>query len=71
MKMSGYLDPEAGDTLSEVVLSASELELRAIAQFLLHCADEMKRMGASYDHIHLSDCLKQFSDSPHLVVVRA
>jgi hypothetical protein len=71
MRLSGHFQPESSCELCEVILSASDLELRAIAKFLTHCADEMERMGTSYDHIHLADFLKEFSESPHLVVARA
>jgi hypothetical protein len=56
--------------LAEVTLCASQWELRSIAQFLEHCASEMDRMGAVYDHIHLSDRMKQFQSSPHFVVAK-
>lgn len=76
MKLFGYattdLPPEEIEpsSLAEVTLCASSAELRAISSFLLHCAAEMEHMGDSYDHIHLSDQLKQFCSSPHLVVCR-
>lgn len=57
--------------LAEVNLRASPAELRAMAKFLADCADEMDRMGAKYDHVHLSDRIKSFEDSPHFVVMRA
>ena len=56
--------------LAEITLDASPEELRAMAQFLADCADEMDRMGAAYDHVHLSDRVKSFEGSPHVVVVR-
>ncbi len=73
MKLYGH--PETGDSdspqlLSEVALCASPEALREIAGFLNHCASEMERLGSSYDHIHLSDRLPDFEDSPHLIVVR-
>ena len=61
---------ESDARLSELILAATETELRIISKFLTHCADEMSRMGEAYDHIHLSDCELQFKDSPHFVVVR-
>jgi len=64
----GELESDA--RLSELILAATESELRIISKFLTHCADEMKRMGETYDHIHLSDCEGQFKGSPHFVVVR-
>jgi hypothetical protein len=61
---------ESDARLSELILAATETELRMISKFLTHCADEMGRMGVAYDHIHLSDWEPQFKDSPHFVVVR-
>jgi hypothetical protein len=57
--------------LAEVTLSASPAELRRMAAFFAHSADEMERMGSAYDHLHLSDEQSGFEDSPHFVVVRA
>lgn len=57
-------------SLAEVTLNATPEELRAIAEFLLHCADEMDRMGKEFDHIHLADRKREFETSPHLVVAR-
>ena len=74
MKLSGYSDIEipieeiVHVTLAEVTLYATPVELRSMAEFLVHCANEMERMGNSYDHLHLSDRLKEFRHSPHLVV---
>ena len=76
MKLYGYSErersrPEPVPTdLAEVTLVAGASEIRDIAEFLLFCAGEMDRMGSTYDHIHLSDTLKQFQSSPHLVVAR-
>ena len=41
-----------------------------MAKFLSDCADEMDAMGARYDHVHLSDRIKSFEGSPHVVAVR-
>ncbi len=41
-----------------------------MANFLSQCAAEMERMGDGYDHVHLSDQLKQFRNSPQFVVCR-
>lgn len=54
--------------LAEVTLCATPSELRKIAAFLESCADEMERMGAIYDHAHLSDRAREFESSPHFVV---
>ncbi|MFN7784433.1 MAG: hypothetical protein ACK5PG_17080 [Lysobacterales bacterium] len=73
MKLYGHPETRDGDSphrLSEVALCASPEALRKIASFLHHCASEMERMGARYDHIHLSDRLPEFEDSPHLIVAR-
>jgi hypothetical protein len=56
--------------LAEITLNATPAELRAMADFLQGCADEMDRMGEEFDHVHLSDRLKQFDASPHFVVAR-
>lgn len=75
MRIYGYKDGQPPDTvpsqpLAEVTLNATPIELRAISKFLSDCADEMDRMGDRYDHVHLSDRLKQFETSLHFVVVR-
>ena len=57
-------------SLSEVIIEATPAELREMARFLIFAADEMNRMGSSYDHLHLSDIHTSFEDSPHVVVVR-
>lgn len=76
MKLYGY-SVDSRDTedvvpsdLAEVTVTATPGELRRMADFFLFCAAEMDRMGLSYDHIHLSDRMKEFESSPHLVVMR-
>ncbi|NYF22920.1 hypothetical protein HDC36_004410 [Xanthomonas sp. JAI131] len=77
MKLYGYADegkpPEevVPLTLAEVTLCATPKELQALSRFLAACADEMLRMGASYDHVHFSDRHKEFRSSPHFVVAAA
>ncbi len=56
--------------LADITLVASAAELRAMAQFLADCADEMDRMGSKFDHVHLGDRIKAFRTSPHFVVAR-
>jgi hypothetical protein len=74
MKLFGYSDDGISAeqvvpaALAEVTLCASADEVRKMASFLMSCAAEMDRMGAAYDHVHLSDRLKEFGDSPHFVV---
>lgn len=76
MKLYGYAEGLQTEDifpseLAEVTLSATPSELIQIAEFLTFCATEMERMGQIYDHIHLSDCLKEFRKSPHFVVTRS
>jgi hypothetical protein len=76
MKLYGYkdegldIDQIIPSELAEVTLVASPEELKMIAEFLESAADEMMRMGKSYDHEHLSDKNKKFESSPHFVVAR-
>jgi hypothetical protein len=62
-------DP-APAALAEVTVVAHASELRRLAEFFTFCANEMDRMGGAYDHIHLSDHLREFGASAHLVVAR-
>ncbi|MET7143297.1 hypothetical protein M3S04_16795 [Xanthomonas sp. PPL139] len=57
--------------MAEVTLCADPGEPRAIAQCLPDCAEEMERMGADYDHLHLSDRIAQFETAPQFVVAAA
>jgi len=41
-----------------------------MAEFLAFRASEMERMGTSHDHLHLSDHMKDFRNSPQFVVMR-
>ena len=72
MKLFGYLasasEQQAPLELSETTLLASPAELREIAGFLLHAAESMEHMGSSFDHMHLSDTLRQFDNSPAFIV---
>lgn len=77
MKLYGYAEsnPPSKEvvhlTIAEISLCATPYELRRMAKFLASCAAEMERMGDAYDHVHLSDRLKEFASSPHFVVARA
>lgn len=77
MKVYGYSEsarqaesvvPEA---LAELSLVATAGELRLLAGFLSECANEMERMGAAFDHVHLSDRIKAFRTSPQFIVAGA
>ena len=76
MRLFGYSnDRPAGESvvpasLAEVTVTASPAELRQMAEFLAHCADEMERMGDEFGHLHLSDRIRSFESSPHFVVFR-
>jgi len=74
LKISGY---EIGDIpieeikfidLAEITVEATPEELRKIANFLNTAADNMEKMGRSYDHEHLGDKQPGFQDSPHFTV---
>ena len=75
MRLSGYsdtglpLDEIVHSTLAEVTVCATPVELRRMAEFFIFCAKEMERIGGSYDHLHLSDHMNEFRNSPHLVVL--
>lgn len=77
MKLHGYPDQDipieeiVSAELAEVTLVATPSELRRMADFLAFCASEMERMGVKYDHVHLSDHMKDFRLSPHFVVMKA
>ena len=77
MKISGYADEGlpieqiVHSDLAEITLTATPSELRRMAEFFAYCASEMERMGSTYDHVHLSDQMKEFRQSPHFVVVRS
>jgi hypothetical protein len=46
--------------------------LRRIAAFLEFAADELRRMGDAFDHVHLRDWDREWSEpDADLVVVRA
>ena len=75
MKVYGYSEsarqaesvvPEA---LAEISLVMTAGELRLLAGFSLECANEMERMGAVFNHVHLSDRIKAFRTSPQFIVV--
>lgn len=76
MKLHGYpieglpTEEVVPAELAEITLIATPVELRRISEFLTFCASEMEHMGKTYDHVHLSDHMKSFRNSPHFVVVR-
>jgi hypothetical protein len=76
MKLFGYASEElpiedrVSAELVEVTLNATPQELWRMAEFLNFCAAEMDRMGIKYDHVHLSDRMKEFRESPHFVVMK-
>ncbi len=56
--------------LDEISLMADAKELRMIAELINQTADNMDKMGSTYDHEHLSDANRYFEGSPHFVVVK-
>jgi hypothetical protein len=57
--------------LDVVSLSADPKTVRAIAQFFMHVADEMDRMGEDYDHVHMQDASKAWKEEwPDIVVCK-
>ena len=68
MQLSRYANTDVpieevvSETLAEVTMCASSVELRHIAEFFLFCPSETDRMGPTYDHVHLSDLMKEFKD---------
>ena len=77
MKLWGYVDEDlpveeiVPSELAEITVQATPKELRKMSEFLTFCAAEMERMGSDYDHIHLSDRLKEFRKSPQFVVMKS
>lgn len=56
--------------LDELLLEVDSNELRMISEFLLNTANNMDKMGSTYDHEHLSDANKYFEAFSHIVVVK-
>jgi hypothetical protein len=77
MKISGYADEGlpieqiVHSELAEITLTATPSELRRMSEFLGYCASEMERMGPNYDHVHLSDRMREFRESPQFVVFKS
>jgi len=75
MKLFGYSEPDTPiedvPELLEVTVNATPSELRRLSEFLTFCAGEMDRMGKEFSHLHLSDRMKEFRHSAHLVVFRS
>ncbi len=58
--------------LSEVTLAGTPSELRRIAKFIAHCAEEIERSGAGFGHSHLqdeSDLKRDWDDSATDMIV--
>ncbi len=76
MKIYGYTTDSSAQEdatpkeMKEISVMADAKELRMIAAFLNKTADNMDRMGSTYDHEHLSDANHYFESSPHFVIVR-
>lgn len=76
MKLFGYyneglpIEQVVPAELAEITLCATPGELRKMAEFFETCAAAMDRMGQVYEHVHLSDQVKEFGASPQFVVAR-
>jgi hypothetical protein len=74
MKIFGYTDKgrSAEDAqplaLAEVTLAATPAELRALAGFIEAAAKRIEAQGQNYDHEHLCDGFKEFSNSPSFII---
>lgn len=74
MNIHGYaavareMEQPGPSELAEITLVANPNELRRIAKFLLDCANGMEAHGSSWEHEHLADRDRSFSNSPHFVV---
>lgn len=76
MKISGHgqSKPDAGIEfvdLEEITIEATPVELHMFAEFLVHTAGEMERMGRAFGHLHLADVKREFESSLHVTVFRA
>ncbi|MFL6636812.1 MAG: hypothetical protein ACJ8HJ_31345 [Massilia sp.] len=49
--------------MSSIAISLSPDAMEKFASFVMHAASEMKRMGTSYDHVHLMDFCKDWDDA--------
>ena len=81
MKLFGY-DASDGDerahprALREATVVATADELRAIADFLRRCADELEQHGPRFGHEHLCDFVRgtplaAMTDDADVIAVRA
>lgn len=74
MKLYGYkneglsIEEIEPQELAEITLVANPAELRKIAKFMEFTADEMEKSGKNFEHVHLSDKLPEFQNSPHFVI---
>jgi hypothetical protein len=77
MNLYGYkreellIDNTRPSELAEITLVATPEELRRIAKFIEAAAENMERLGNSYEHEHLSDQMPVFNESPQIIVVSA
>lgn len=69
--VQGVPDATNAVVLWEVLIEAEPDSLRELARFITHAADEMERMGASYDHIHFQDESDAWRETwPEVVILR-
>ena len=74
MKLYGYkneglsIEEIEPQELAEITLVANPAELREIAKFMEFAADGMEKEGKKFEHVHLSDKVPEFINSPHFVI---
>ncbi len=74
MKFYGYTSDDESATLEELVevtLCAGPDNLRSLAEFLLHVAEEMERHGDDFGHEHFADFVGRPLLKPGFVVARS
>jgi len=72
IQLLGYVSGSDADTpslLSEVTVSASNLEIRRAAGFLVHAAALLEQHGDEFGHEHLSDFDRAVSANADLIVI--
>lgn len=56
--------------LQDVVFAVDEAFLEALRDFAAHALDDMRRLGAEYDHLHFRDVARVWHESwPDIILV--
>ena len=75
MKMFGHRKGEeqadGGIELEDVVIEVDEAFLVALRDFAQDALDDMRRLGAGYDHVHFQDTCPAWKDTwPDIIPIR-